>query len=346
MKNTNLTICDATIHPGETANLALPLPEFYSCASLYMPIKVIHGKEAGPCLLIFSALNGDELNGLSIINQLTESEQLNQIKGTLITVPVLNIFGLVSPAKAFSRDKSLALCFPGREDGSFGERLAYLFTQEILSKVDYCLELQTGSLNHEILPQIYCNLENAEGKRLAQRFLAPVITNVKTENNYLRRTTEQMNIPLLVYQAGEAMRFNDHAIRLGITGIKNVMNALDMITLQEDEPQESYQSIFSQEQDWIRAHRSGVLLTEVELGQLIKKGEKIGRISDPFSADSAETIKAPQDGIVVGINRHPLIHEGQTIFKLASFIDYDRAETALEAWGDATTAEMNKERDE
>ncbi len=335
MKNSNLRICDATIHPGETANLALPLPEFYSCTSFYMPIKIVHGKEKGPCLLVFSAVKGDELNGLSIINQLMESEQLKKIRGTIITVPVLNIFGLVSPARAFSRDTSLELCFPGEEHGSYGERLAYLFTQEILSKVDYCLELQTGSLNHDILPQIYCNLDNLEGKRLAQQFGAPVITNVSISNNSLRKTTELMNIPLLVYQAGEAMRFNQPAIDLGLSGIHNIMQALDMIDKNENEEASSgYSSIFSQDQDWIRAHRSGVFLTDVELGQMIKNGEKIGRISDPFSADTGETVKAAQDGVVVGINRHPLIHEGQTIIKVASFIDNDRAETAIEAWGD------------
>lgn len=335
MKNTKLSICDVTIHPGETANLALPLPEFYSCTSFYMPIKVMHGKEAGPCLLIFSAVKGDELNGLNIVNRLLDSDLLNDVKGTLIAIPVLNILGLVKPSRALSQEFSLERCFPGDEHGSYGERLAHIFTQEILRKADYCLELQTGSLNHDILPQIYCNLDHSEGKRLAQSFGAPVITNVSTDNNSLRQTTEQLNIPLLVYQAGEAMRFNEEAIDLGLSGINNLMQALGMLEKNESIDNDSFNSIFSQDQDWIRAHRSGVLLSDVELGEMIKKGQKIGRISDPFSADSGETVKAEQDGIVVGINRHPLIHEGQTIFKVATFIDNDRAETALEAWGDS-----------
>lgn len=337
MKNSNLTICDATIHPGETASLALPLPEFYSCTSFYMPIKVIHGKEAGPCLLIFSAVKGDELNGLEIINRLIELLDKQPLRGTIIAVPVLNIFGLIAPARSFAHEAMLERCFPGVEQGSFGERLAYVFTQEILCKANICIELQTGSLNHDILPQIYCNLSNSEGKRLAKAFAAPVITNVSTQNNTLRETTEHLNIPLLVYQAGEAMRFNESAIDLGLTGIHHVMQALDMIdssTASDENENHSFNPIFSQDQDWIRAHRSGVLLSEVELGEMIKKGQRIGRINDPFSADTAETVKAEQDGVVVGINRHPLIHEGQTIFKVATFIDNDRAETALEAWGD------------
>jgi predicted deacylase len=336
IKNSKFTICDVTIHPGETASLALPLPEFYSCASFFMPIKIVHGKEAGPCILIFSAVKGDQLNGLEIISRLLESPQLQNIRGTLIAVPVLNVFGLVAP----SNESRFERCFPGSVDGSFGNRLAHLFTQEVLSKATHCIELQTGSLNHEILPQIYCNLNDSAARKLAKSFAAPVITNVVTEDNSLRQTTEHLDISLLVYQAGEAMRFNEAAISLGLKGILNVMQSLEMLSENEHTPESSsFKPIFSQNQDWIRAHKSGVLVSNVELGQRIKKGETIGRIKDPFSADTAEQITASHDGVVVGINRHPLIHEGQTIFNVASFIDNHRAGSALEAWGDAQEEE-------
>ncbi|KTC89185.1 succinylglutamate desuccinylase/aspartoacylase family protein [Legionella cincinnatiensis] len=330
MKNSKLTICNAIIHPGERVNLALPLPDFYSCTSFYMPIKVIHGKEAGPCLLIFSAVKGDELNGLEIINRLLESDKLSHMRGTLIAVPVLNILGLIGPSRAHN-DLNLERCFPGIENGSYGERIAHIFTQEILSKSDFGIELQTGSMNHEILPQIYCDLNNVESKRLAQSFKAPVITNVSMQNN-LRKTTEQLGIPMLVYQAGEAMRFDESAINLGLAGIYNVMETLNMLDPANLNENNIFKPVFSQDQDWLRAHRSGVLLSTVELGEKIQRGQPIGVISDPFSADTAEMLKAEHEGIVVGINRNPLIYEGQTIFKVATFIDTNRAEIALEAW--------------
>lgn len=335
MKNSNLTICDATIYPGEQANLALPLPELYSCTSFYMPIKVIHGKKEGPCLLIFSAVRGNELNGIEIINRLLESDQVNDIHGTLIVIPVLNVFGMVNYPKLLPSGEEIDNCFPGREDGSYGERIAHVFTQEILCKSDYCIELSTGSLNHEILPQIYCNVENRENRSLARKFLTPVITNVSLEDNNLRQMTESLNIPLLVYQAGEAMRFDEQAIQLGLKGILNVMSSLDMLSDYEVENNEDFKPIFSQDEDWLRSPRSGVMHSKVELGQMIKKGEIIGKINDPFSADIAEPVRAQKDGVVVGINKHPLIYEGQTIFKVASFIDNDKAETTIESWGES-----------
>jgi predicted deacylase len=335
MKNSSLTICNATIYPGETAHLALPLPELYSCTSFYMPIKVVHGKKTGPCLLIFSAAKGEELNGIEIINRLLLS-LAQQLSGTLILVPVLNIFGLVAQSKALSHEMSLDGCFPGAAHGSYGERLAYVFTQEILCKTNYCIELQTGSLNHDLLPQIYCNQSDNEAVRLAQQFAAPVITNINTVKNSLQQTTERLNIPLLVYRAGEAMRFNEAAIKVGLSGIHNVMRSLGILesSLEDINQETSFKPVFSQDQDWLRAHRSGVLFSEIELGQMIIKGQTIGRISDPFSSNSSEPVQASQDGIVVGINRHPLIHEGQTIFKIASFIDNSRAQNVLETWND------------
>lgn len=329
MSNKKITICGTNIHPGEEANLALPLPEQYSFAPLYMPIKVIHGKKAGPCLLVFSVLRGTELNGLEIANRIIQTVKPSQISGTIIAIPVMNVYGLTHYPQILPTGNDLASCFPGDEDGSYGERMAHLITEEILKKADYCIELQTGGLNHNILPQVYCNFDNTKAKELAKAFNAPVVTNVSIDDNHFRQTTEELHIPLLVYQAGEAMRFDENSIEFGVNGVKNIMRSIDML---EKEPIQETRPIFSREEDWIVAHKGGILHPNVVLGQTIECGETIGTVSDPFGADIIEPIKAPQKGIVVGVNTSPLIHEGLPIFKIASFLDYDKAETVIEEW--------------
>ena len=329
MKNKKITICNTNIHPGEVANLALPLPEQYSCSQLFMPIKVIHGEKSGPCLVIFSVLKGTELNGLEIANKIITTIKPSQISGTIIAIPVINVYGLTHFPATLPTGNNLERCFPGNEDGSYGERLAYLFTNEILKRADYCIELETGDLNHNILPQVYCNFDNVRAKELAKVFRAPVVTKVSLEGNHLRQTTEELQVPLLVYKAGEALRFDQNAINLGVEGIKNVMCAIDMLY---KEPVQEIAPIFSREEDWIIAHKGGILHPSVSLGQIIEKGEVIGTISDPFGADIIEPIKSPLKGIVVGVNTSPLIHEGLQIFKVASFLDYDKAETIIEEW--------------
>lgn len=328
-KNKKIKICDTYVHPGEMVNLALPLPEQYSCAPLYMPIKVIHGAHKGPCLVVFSALNGSELNGLEVVNRVMNSIKPKQISGTIIAIPVVNVYALTHYPTLLPTGYNLAKCFPGDEEGSFGERMAYLFTHEILKKADYCIEIKTGDLNHNILPQVYCNFENTRAKQLAKIFKAPVITDVAITNNPLRQTVEELQIPFLVYEAGEAMRFDENVISLGVEGVKNIMCAIDMLT---KEPSKDINFIFSRDEEWILSHQAGILHTDVTLGQTIKKNDIIGSIADPFGAEIVKYIKSPQEGIVVGINTSPLIHEGMPIFKIASFLDYGKAESVIEEW--------------
>lgn len=329
MSNKKINICGTNVHPGEVANLALPLPEEYSCSPLYMPIKVIHGKNEGPCLVIFSVLTGTELNGLEIANRIIKKIDPAKLSGTIIAIPVMNVYGLTHYPSILPNGNDLASCFPGDEKGSYGQRMAYLITEEILKKADYCIELITGGINHNILPQVYCNFDNKKAKELAKIFRSPVVTNVTLEGNHLRQTAEELHIPLLVYQAGEAMRFDENAIELGVNGVKNVMRYIDML---EKEPIEEVSPIFSREEEWILAHKGGILHTEVTLGQTIDSGEIIGTISDPFGSDLLESIKSAHKGIIVGINMSPLIHEGLPIFKIASFLDDDKAETIIEEW--------------
>ncbi|HAF87603.1 MAG TPA: hypothetical protein DCG13_03460 [Legionellales bacterium] len=240
----------------------------------------------------------------------------------------MNILGLIN---TLPNEKNLGDCFPGDVQGSYSERIAHIFTQEIFSKATHCIEIKTGALNADSLPQIYCDLDNEEAKKLAKRFAAPVISHVNNNANSFRKTAYDLNIPLLVYKAGEAMRFNEDAIKMGITGIENMLDSLDMITLDESLP-DTFKPVFSLEQDWVRAHCSGILMTDVSLGQFVEKNQEIAQITDPFSADTVEPVRCPQDGIIVAINRNPLMSEGQNIIKMASFIDNNRAELTLEQW--------------
>lgn len=326
-----LKICNASIHPGEKTTLALPLPEQYSCSPMYMPIKVIHGKQSGPCLLCFSGIKGNEFNGIEILNQLYDSIDPATLSGSLILVPVLNVYGLTHYPKTTPSGVSIGNCFPGNETGSFGERIAHIFTQEILMKTNYCVECMTGSMNHDILPQVYCSFDNVEAKNLARVFQAPVVTEVETDSSELRKTTESLHIPLLVYQAGEAMRFCQEAIQIGVEGICNLMAKIHMLSKSIEDV---VKPVFSKDDDWLTSPSSGILHTSVNLGERVKKGALLGWLSDPFSNESSTTVKSQFDGVIVGINRSPLIQEGSSIFKIASFIDNKRAEASLEKWDD------------
>ena len=276
MKNSSMKICNANVHPGEKATLALPLPVQYSCSPMYMPIKVINGKQAGPCLLIFAMLEGNEFNGLEIVNQLYDSIAASELSGTLIAIPVLNVYGLTHHPRSTPGGGSIISSFPGDPNGTYSERIAHIFTEEILSKANLCIELKTGSLNHEIFPQVYCHFDHSESKRLAKAFQAPVVTEVETTQSELRKTAEHLNIPLIVYEAGEALRFDPVAIQTGIEGTKNVMQKSGMLKASDDDSQMKVTPAFSKDEDWLTSHSSGILHSAISLGEYVKKGTKLG----------------------------------------------------------------------
>lgn len=339
-KNVPIQICNETIHPGETLSLALPLPELFSCAPLYMPIKVIHGKQAGPCFLITAAMHGNELNGTEIINRLLTTTNIKTLRGTLIAIPVINVYGLISSSRYLPGGVDLDRCFPGSKTGTHAARLAHLFVNEILSKADICLDLQTGFLNFTNLPQIYVNFNDEKAKTLAEAFNAPVISNSICEKGMLRTVAFKQKKPFLLYEAGEAMRFDEHAIKVGLKGISNIMRKTNMLPEKSTKKESRLKSFFAEKNIWVRASTSGISHTKYKLGQHVKKGEALCTIKDPFGATDSVTIISPEEGIIVGKNNLPLVHEGEGLFQLAVFSKMQYAATHLEEWEEKSTKHL------
>jgi predicted deacylase len=333
MSKSSIKICDQVVHKGEIANLALPLPMFYSCAPMYMPIKVINGKKDGPNLLIVAAMRAAELNGVEIINEFIKGfDDTKELRGSITLVPVLNIYELTNLGSSAPRELDISEAFPGDSEGTFAQRLADIFTKELLSQADVCVQIKTGDLNHEILPQVYCDISNRDHRRLAYSFKTPVVTSVENKYYYsLRECADSMNIPFFVYEGGEAMRFDSASITTGIEGIENLLVLLDMKD-GEAEGYKDHDRIVCEEQDWIRSPKGGILHSDINLGDSVKEGDMLGFITDPFGGDGDLKILSNSSGVVVGINRHPLLIEGVQVFKIAKFMNPQKAQDVIGSW--------------
>jgi len=332
MRNTPLQICNETVYPAERLSLALPLPELFSCAPLYMPIKIIHGRQAGPCLLLTAAMHGNELNGTEIINQLLQQKALKRLRGTLIAIPVVNVPGLMNRTRFLPGGLDLDRCFPGSETGTHAERMAHLFVTELYNKADVCIDLQTGVLNHTSLPQLHIDFANGKARHLAKAFNPPVINQTPFHPGMLRTLAKQDNKPYLTYEAGQAMHFDPYAIKLGLKGVMNCLKKLEMLPERPNKKADTLKSSFSRENVWVYASTSGVSYSTLQLGQYVAKGEELCTIRDPFGSDNHETIKSPEEGIIVGIHNVPLVHEGEALFELALFPEVHDTASQLEAF--------------
>lgn len=323
-----VTIGDVTVAPGSRAIVDLPVATLYTHAQLKMPVQVVNGRHAGPTLFISAAVHGDEINGVEIIRRLLARKRLGRLRGTLLAVPVVNVHGFLDHSRYLPDRRDLNRSFPGRSRGSVAARLAHRFLHEIVLRSDCGIDLHTGTLHRSNLPQVRACLDDPTTARLARAFGAPVILNAPMRDGSLRASASKNDIPMLVYEAGEALRFDEVCIRAGLRGILHVMHALDMLP-QGSADARRIEPIIAQTSRWVRAPFSGIVRGSIRLGQRVTKGQHMAIISDPLG-DREEQVFASHSGIVIGRSNLPLAQEGDALFNVATFDRVTEAEEAVE----------------
>lgn len=325
----SITIGGVTVNAGERKSIDLSLPTLYSHSPVCMPVHVINGKESGPTLFVSAAIHGDEINGVEVIRRLLKRKCMKQVKGILILVPVVNIYGFISQSRYLPDRRDLNRSFPGSEAGSMASRLAYTFMQEIVSKCTHGIDLHTGAIGRENLPQIRAKVVGSpETEAMARAFNAPVIMNSELLDGSLREAVAKDKTPILLYEAGEALRFDETCIRAGVSGIVNVMRHLKM--LPKKKPKRDPQNILiAKSSKWVRAPQSGILRSIVPMGERVHTGDTIGWVSDPFGEQEQE-VSSPISGIIIGKSNLPLVHEGEALFHIAKFDENDTVADSVE----------------
>lgn len=314
LKSEIIEIIGEAISPGECRRLELPIARLPTQTWVSLPIIVINGLNSGPKLWLSAAIHGDELNGVEIIRQVVENVKPKLLRGTLIAVPIVNVFGLIGQSRYLPDRRDLNRSFPGSKSGSLASRLAYLFMKEIVSQSTYGIDLHTASMHRTNLPQIRANLQDSETRRCAQAFGAPLLVHAMTRDGSLRQAATKRGIPILLYEGGEALRFDAEAIRMGVEGIKRVMEYLKMYRFSL--VRTPVTSIEVDKSRWIRASRSGIFRLEVGLGEKVLKKQKLGIIADTFGESSIK-VRASANGIVIGYTQNPLVNQGDGIVHVA-----------------------------
>lgn len=329
MRQKPITIGTTQILPGERKTIDLEIGKLYTHTVLNMPIQVIHGKRHGPVLFVSAAIHGDELNGVEIIRRLLKVKSVDRIRGTLIVVPIVNLFGFINQSRYLPDRRDLNRSFPGSSEGSLAARMAHLFLTEIIERCTHGIDLHTGAINRTNLPQIRADLKNPETLAMAQAFGSPIIMDSPLRKGSLRAAAVKMEIPVLLYEAGEALRFDEASIRGGVNGILNVMRHLKMLPASRRKT-ERPTPIIAKNSQWVRAPQSGIFRSLVKDGGRVQKDKTVlGIVSDPFG-ETEHNVFSPCSGIVIGQMMMPLVNEGEALFHVAHFIRTDIAEVRVE----------------
>lgn len=313
------------IKSGQRMTVNIPVARLHTHTEMTMPVLVVRGKKEGPVLFVCAAIHGDEILGVEIIRRLINYKRLDRMRGILIAVPVVNIFGFIDHSRYLPDRRDLNRFFPGSETGSLASRLAGIFMKEVVEKCTHGIDLHSGSLHRDNFPQIRARLDDPQTRALAEAFGAPVIIDANIRDGSLRQAVVEKGTPMLLYEAGEALRFDEAAIRMGIKGILSVMRGIGMLPTTEA-PRSNRKALIARSTTWIRASKSGILRTGAELGTMVSEHDCLGIISDPFG-EHEEKVRASVGGMVIGSSKLPLVHEGDAVFHIARFGDGEMDES-------------------
>lgn len=304
-----------SVEPGMRARVELPLADLPNGAPLSLPVRIVRGKRPGPTLFVCAAIHGDEVNGVEILRRVLRHSRLRRLRGTLLAVPVVNVFGFISNSRYLPDRRDLNRCFPGSEKGSLASRLANLFMQEVVRKATHGIDLHTGSAQRSNLPQTRVTDADPVAVELAQAFGAPVIMASKLRDGSLRSAVADQGIPLVVYEAGEAGRFDEWAIRAGVRGVLRVMTDLGML-LPLKRPKPPPPPILCHGSVWMRAGGSGILRPRLALGSSVQVGDQLAIIGT-VDGSAEYPVLSRKAGIVVGRSNMPFVHEGDAVYHVA-----------------------------
>ena len=251
----------------------------------------------GPRLFLCAAIHGDEINGVEIIRRVLAMRGLRRLRGTLLAVPVVNVYGFAAQSRYLPDRRDLNRAFPGLQQGSLASRLAHIFMKEIVEQCDLGIDLHTGALHRSNLPQLRACLDRDRTAELADVFGVPVVLHANVRDGSLRQAVVERGMPMLLYEAGEALRFDEVCIRAGVRGIINVMRAIGMLA--GGKPRDADKPMTCTKTKWERAPGGGILRPQVALGQRVSVGQALAKLSDPVGENEREVLSSVE-GIVIG----------------------------------------------
>ncbi|SFB01452.1 hypothetical protein SAMN05421688_2384 [Poseidonocella pacifica] len=332
------------IAPGHRETVDLPVSVMSDHTPVNLSAHVIHGRKPGPVMFVSAGIHGDEVIGAEIVRRLLRAGTVQRLSGTLIAVPIVNAFGFLNHSRYLPDRRDLNRCFPGHSEGSLAGRLAHLFLTEVVARSDIGIDLHSAAVGRMNLPQIRLTPGNARLREMGEVFGAPVALMSKLREGSLRHAAEEIGVDVLLYEAGEGLRFDEVAARAGVSGILRVMHALEMIPA-KGVPKGRGQPVICGRSSWARAPSGGLLRTLKTSGDYVEAGSVLGIISDPFGEAEAE-VRAEDAGIIVGRSNLPVVNEGDALFHIAQLRAQSHARAAAQGLADHQDAAPLFDEDE
>lgn len=309
-----LEIGGTLVQPGTRELLEIPLARLPTGTQETLPIMALNGRLPGKRVWLSGAIHGDEVNGVEVIRRVLAKLNPKNMHGAVIAVPIVNVFGFIYSDRYLPDRRDLNRSFPGSANGSMAGRLAYLFMKEVVAKCEYGVDLHTGSGGRANTPQIRADLSNPETRRCAVAFGAPVMMHARLRDGSLREAATSKGVHMLLFEGGEALRFDEEAIVAGVHGVLRLLAYLGI-----RRPKRAYRERTPFEpagSQWVRARAGGILHLSKRPGDRVQSAQSMGIITTPFG-DEVFSITAPKDGVILGAQTTHIVNKGDAVVNLA-----------------------------
>lgn len=323
-RNVEITVGDVTVKPGQKRRIELPFAKVATGSEESMPVAVINGRSSGPHVWLSAAIHGDELNGIEIVRRVLRELDAKSLRGAIIAAPIVNPLGFMIESRYMPDRRDLNRAFPGSKRGSTASRLAHLFITEVVNQCSVGIDLHTATNHRTNVPQIRADVDDKATLRLAKSFAAPFTIHAKQRKGSLRQAATALGATVLVYEAGEAHRFNDRAIKAGVNGVLRTLRTMKMI---EARLPRARPTRVVRRTRWVRARRGGLAEIPVRLGDYVEKGDPVASISDAFGSKPTR-VKTTETGWVIARTLRPLVNPGDALVHIAAETGPDQDEPA------------------
>lgn len=312
-----MEILGREIKLGESVQIKMDIAKLYTRSTVEVSIFVARGKEEGPCILLSGGIHGDEVNGVEIVRQIITKGLNKPDKGTVICIPLVNVFGFLNQKREFPDGRDLNRVFPGAKSGSLASRFAYHLMKDVIPYVEYCIDYHTGGAERFNCAQLRINGTDEENLQLAKVFGAPYIMFAKNREKTFRESMTKLGKKVLLYEGGKSLFLDKTITETGVQGAINVMHELGMRDFSSEMTNHTVNvsPVIIKNSKWIRAKHSGMYRPIVQIGEKVMKGEKLGSISDPFG-NFEETFKNTQEGYVLCSNLACMVNQGDALFHI------------------------------
>ncbi|KUG09437.1 succinylglutamate desuccinylase/aspartoacylase family protein [Solirubrum puertoriconensis] len=313
-RNPDILLNNQIISPGEQVLTRLVISRLPSGTVIDVPVHVFRATEPGPTVLLMAGMHGDEVNGIETIRRMIRRGQLQHpLRGTIIAIPILNIYGFLNFSREVPDGKDVNRSFPGSPRGSVASRVAHRFMREIMPLVDYGIDYHTGGAARSNHPQVRCLMgEDAETDALAAAFAAPFTLHADLRPGSLREAAMRQGRRIIVYETGESLRLDEYGIEIATAGTFRFLKHLGMLA---EAPEPTQAPVVCRKHTWLRAKFAGLFRTHMQTGQYVEKGQEYGIVADPYG-EMAVRLVSPVSGYIIGLNHMPVVNQGDALLHI------------------------------